>query len=98
MDVYTKGACFLCGWGIWNERDLRGCSFWCPGCSPCSSAGVIDIMECVAWTYTRRVLVFYVGREFEMSAISRGARFVRGWGFELRGISGGVRFVRGWGT
>jgi hypothetical protein len=67
MDVYTKGAYFLCGWGIWNERDLRGCSFWCPGCSPCSSAGVNDLMECVAWTYTRRVLVFYVGREFEMS-------------------------------
>ena len=62
-------------------------------CSPYSNAGVNDLVESVSWTYTRRVLVFYVGGEFGMSGISGCACFVRGWGFELRGISGGVRVV-----
>ena len=53
-------------------------------------------MECVSWTYTRKVLVFYVGGEFERSP---GVLVLYvGGGFELRGISGGVRFVRGWRT
>ena len=43
-------------------------------CSPCSSAGVNDLMESVSWTYTRRVPVFYVGGEFETSGISGGGR------------------------
>jgi len=62
MNGISGGARFARGFVIWNERDLRGCSF-------CAWVGKLK------WAGSPGVLVLHAGGKIEMNGISGGARF-----------------------